>query len=115
MATRLGKENWPAGPGTDSDSSSPLRRRVKRVGKAVIAAMSPYTHSYTHATAASVPLTDDELDNSLGYTSGEGTSRDVGSGRVRTPTKGRWVGKGSSKAACAAPDDFGVDLSTLAW
>lgn len=124
VATRLGKENWPAGPGSGADTS-PLRRRMKSFGKAVFAAMSRDSHGAHNTTSTPWTTADHEPDIPLGYSSGDGALGASG-GRIRTPIRafshrGHWGaahndgGGKASHAAAAACDDFGVDLSKLAW
>lgn len=123
VATRLGKENWPAGPGSGTDTS-PLRRRMKSLGKAVFAAMSRDSHGAYNATSTPWMPADNELDIPLGYTSGDGALGARG-GRIRTPIRGfshrgHWGaahngGGGKASHTAAAGDDFGVDLGKLAW
>lgn len=101
VATRLGKETDSSAP---RGESSPLRRKIKTFGKAVVAAMSRESSCASDAGSSNVDL--DE--------GGKGSCRGQDGAEVwgvlpQSPLKGK------AKATAGMGDDFGVELSDLSW
>lgn len=130
VATRLGKESWPPGPEKTLESS-PIRRRVARLGKVVARAMS----------RDPIAAWDEQVDAMSGSPTDGGSTYDgsSGVGRKENSPPNRRHGLGNLRRAyrslspikqmsspslraqtnqreqVASGDDFGVDLSKLVW
>ena len=114
VATRLGKKTEDLVPRA---ASSPLRRKMRSFGKAVVAAMSREpSYQYTSDTGSShlqdLPAvgTDGEGESGHGDVAAWDTSLPQSPVGVKATAKAKAKEKATNMA-----DDFGVELGDLSW